>query len=149
MPKYYFKLQPLLDKEQIYEDECVRGLRVLKDALQDEKNKLDELNDHETKCQRDLKVKKQHHITTAELKVYEDYFGRLKNDMSNSNRRLEKITKKVEVVQGELLKIMKKRKALEKLKEIGKEEYLNNLQLSLNKEMDDIAMTRFNKNLRA
>ncbi len=149
MPKYYFKLQPLLDKEQIYEDECVRGLRVLKDALQDEKNKFDELKDYETKCQKDLKVKKQHHITTAELKVYEDYFGRLKNDISNSNRRFGEITKKVEVVQDELLKIMKKRKALEKLKEIGKEEYTNNLQLSLNKEMDDIAMTRFNKNLRA
>ncbi len=149
MPKYYFKLQPLLDKEQIYEDECVRGLRVLKDALQDEKNKLDELKDYETKCQKDLKVKKQHYVTTAELKVYEDYFGRLKNDISNSNRRLGAITKKVEAVQDELLKIMKKRKALEKLKEIGEEEYINNLHLLLNKEMDDIAMIRFNKNLRA
>jgi flagellar biosynthesis chaperone FliJ len=44
---------------------------------------------------------------------------------------------------------MKKRKALEKLKEIGKEEYINNLNLSLNKEMDDIAMTRFNNKQRA
>ncbi len=145
MPKYYFKLQPLLDKEQIYEDECVRELRVIKDAFQDEENKLERLKNLEIKSQKELKEKKQHHITTAELKVYEDYFERLDNDINNSKHLLEEITKKMEVVQNELLKIMKKRKALEKLKEIGKEEYINNLNLSLNKEMDDIAMTRFNK----
>ncbi|MEE8190828.1 MAG: flagellar export protein FliJ [Candidatus Scalindua sediminis] len=149
MPKYYFKLQPLLDKEQIYEDECVRGLRVIKDALQDEENKLGKLKNHEIKSQKELKKKKQCHITTAELKVYEDYFERLDNDIKNSKHLLKEITKKMEAVQNELLKIMKKRKALEKLKEIGKEEYINNLDLSLNKEMDDIAMTRFNNKQRA
>ncbi|MBO1224811.1 MAG: flagellar export protein FliJ [Candidatus Scalindua sediminis] len=149
MPKYYFKLQPLLDKEQIYEDECVRGLRVIQGALQDEENKLGKLKNHEIKSQKELKKKKQCHITTAELKVYEAYFERLDNDIKNSKRLLKEITKKMEAVQNELLKIMKKRKALEKLKEIGKEEYINNLNLSLNKEMDDIAMTRFNNKQRA
>ncbi len=149
MSKYYFKLQPLLDKEQIYEDKCVRELRVIKDALQDEENKLERLKNLEIKSQKELKTKRQHHITTAELKVYEDYFERLDNDINNSKHLLEEITKKKEAVQDELLKIMKKRKALEKLNEIGKEEYINNLNLSLNKEMDDIAMTRFNNKQRA
>ncbi len=149
MSKYYFKLQPLLDKEQIYEDKCVRELRVIKDALQDEENKLERLKNLEIKSQKELKTKRQHHITAAELKVYEDYFERLDNDINNSKHLLEEITKKKEAVQDELLKIMKKRKALEKLKEIGKEEYINNLNLSLNKEMDDIAMTRFNNKQRA
>ncbi|MFQ5713236.1 MAG: flagellar export protein FliJ [Candidatus Scalinduaceae bacterium] len=144
MPKYNFKLQPLLDKEQIYEDECVRELRVIKDELQEEEDKLERLKNLEIKSQKELKGKKQHHITAAELKVYEDYFERLDNDIKNSKRLLEEITKKIEAVQNELLKIMKKRKALEKLKEIGKEEYINSLNLTLNKEMDDIAMTRFN-----
>ena len=83
------------------------------------------------------------------MKVYEAYFERLDNDIKNSKHLLKEITKKMEAVQNELLKIMKKRKALEKLKEIGKEEYINNLNLSLNKEMDDIAMTRFNNKQRA
>ncbi len=149
MPKYYFKLQPLLDKEQIYEDECVRGLRVIQDELQDEENKLGKIKNHEIKSQKELKKKKQCHITTAELKIYEAYFERLDNDVKNSKHLLKEMTKKMEVVQDELLKIMKKRKSLEKLKEIGKEEYINNLNLSLNKEMDDIAMTRFNNKQRA
>ena len=55
----------------------------------------------------------------------------------------------MEAVQDKLLKIMKKKKALEKLKERGREEYTNNLYLSLNKELDDIAMIRFNKKQRA
>ncbi len=148
MPKYYFKLQPLLNKEQVYEDECVSELKVIKEALQDEENKLKELKKCETKCQEELKSKKQYHITTAELRIYEDYFEGLDDDINNSKRISEKITKKMEVVQDKLLKIMKKKKALEKLKERGKEEYMNNLYLSLNKELDDIAMTRFNKKQR-
>jgi flagellar export protein FliJ len=149
MTKYYFKLQPLLNKEQIYEDECARELKVIKDALQDEENKLKELKRRETKCQEELKSKKQYHITTAELRIYEDYFEGLDDDINNSKRLWEEITKKMEAVQDKLLKIMKKKKALEKLKERGKEEYTNNLYLSLNKELDDIAMIRFNKKQRA
>ncbi len=149
MPKYYFKLQPLLNKEQVYEDECVRELKVIKDALQDEENKLKELKRRETKCQEELKSKKQYHITTAELRIYEDYFEGLDDDINNSKRLWEEITKKMKAVQDKLLKIMKKRKALEKLKERGREEYTNNLYLSLNKELDDIAMIRFNKKQRA
>ena len=149
MPKYYFKLQPLLNKEQIYEDECARELKVIKDALQDEENKLKELKRRETKCQEELKSKKQYHITTAELRIYEDYFEGLDDDINDSKRLWEEITKKMKAVQDKLLKIMKKKKALEKLKERGKEEYTNNLYLSLNKELDDIAMIRFNKKQRA
>ncbi|MHC4182155.1 MAG: flagellar export protein FliJ [Planctomycetota bacterium] len=149
MAKYYFKLQPLLNKEQVYEDECVRELKVIKEALQDEENKLKEFKKRETKCQEELKSKKQYHITIAELRIYDDYFEGLDDNINNSNRLLEKITKKMEVVQDKLLKIMKKKKALEKLKERGKAEYINNLYLSLNKELDDIAMTRFNKKQRA
>ncbi len=149
MPKYYFKLQPLLNKEQVYEDECVSELKVIKETLQDEENKLKEFKKRETKCQEELKSKKQYHITTAELRIYEDYFEGLDDDINNSKRLLEEITKKMEAVQDKLLKIMKKKKALEKLKERGKEEYTNNLYLSLNKELDDIAMTRFNKKQRA
>jgi flagellar protein FliJ len=148
MPKYNFKLQPLLNKEQVYEDECVRELKAIKDALQDEQNKLERLKNREIKCQKELKAKKQYNITTAELKVYEDYFERLDYDINNSKHLLEEITKKMEAVQDELLKIMKKKKALEKLKERGREEYISNLYLSSNKELDDIAMTRFNKKQR-
>ena len=149
MTKYYFKLQSLLNKEQIYEDECARELKVIKDALQDEENKLKEFKKRETKCQEELKSKKQYHITTAELRIYEDYFEGLDDDINNSKRLWEEITKKMEAVQDKLLKIMKKKKALEKLKERGKEEYTDNLYLSLNKELDDIAMIRFNKKQRA
>ena len=83
------------------------------------------------------------------MRIYEDYFEGLDDDINNSKRLWEEITKKMEAVQDKLLKIMKKKKALEKLKERGKEEYTNNLYLSLNKELDDIAMIRFNKKQRA
>ena len=43
MQKFHFRLQPLLNKERIYEDECVGRLRVIQDTFLNEKNKLENL----------------------------------------------------------------------------------------------------------
>jgi flagellar biosynthesis chaperone FliJ len=53
------------------------------------------------------------------------------------------MTKEFRVVQEELAKIVKKRKALEKLRDKWEEEYKDYLISLSNKEMDDIAMTKF------
>ncbi|MFQ5962956.1 MAG: flagellar export protein FliJ [Candidatus Scalinduaceae bacterium] len=143
MQKYHFKLQPLLDKELIYEDKCVRSMKKLQDEFLDTKDKLEKLVKHVIKYQKELKIKKEHQISPSELKLYEDYFLRLDKETINRKYTLKENKKKLETAQTKLLKIVKRRKALEKLKERGMEEHRNNLALLLNKEMDDIAMLKF------
>lgn len=143
MQKFYFKLQPLLNKERIYEDECAKRLRIRQNALQEEICKLENIIKQKIKCQEELKIKKQNQIIPAELRLYEDYFVRLDYKIGTGKCTIKEMAKKVEAVQKELIEIVKKRKALEKLKERKQEEYRSNLLLSLNKEMDDIAMTKF------
>lgn len=143
--RHHFRLQPLLEKEQIHEGEFARGLKVLKDLFRGEEDKLAEIKKKRDECQRRLEERKQIYIEGLELRLYEKYFVKLESDEKESMCLLKEIEKKIEFVQRELTKIMKRRKALEKLKEKGKSEFLDNLQFLLNKEMDDIAIMNFSK----
>jgi len=143
MQRFHFKLQPLLNKELIYENECIGRLRTIQDKLLKEEDKLRNLKNQKKICQSDLSSKKLNDITSAELMAYEEYFLRLGSDANSGRIRLQEVTKEFRIVQEELAKIVKKRKALEKLRDRWEEEYKDYLASLSNKEMDDIAMTKF------
>jgi flagellar FliJ protein len=141
--KYYFKLQPLLNKEKFIEDECARALKALHDASQAETEKIEKHIELEIKYQDELATKKQKQISPSEFKVYEDYFVRVNDEIDAGRNTIKEIAKKLKIAQDKLSKIVKKRKALEKLKERGHEEYKSELFSALTKEMDDIAISKF------
>jgi flagellar export protein FliJ len=141
--KFHFKLQPLLNKELIYENECIGRLRAIQDKLLKEEDKLRNLKNQKIICQNDLSSKKLNDIASVELRTYEEYFLKLGSEINSGNIKLQEMTKEFKVVQEELAKIVKKRKALEKLRDRWEEEYKDYLVSLSNKEMDDIAMTKF------
>jgi len=141
--KFYFKLQPLLNKELIYENECIGRLRIIRDNILIEDDKLRNLKKQKITSQSELKSKKLHDIASVELRAYEEYFLKLGSDINTCNIRLLEITKELRIVQEELAKIVKRRKALEKLSDRWEKEYKDYLVSLSNKEMDDIAMTKF------
>ena len=147
MQKFHFKLQPLLNKERIYEDECIGRLRVIQDTLLNEKNKFGNLKKCKLVSLSELNSKKRQEITSEELRTYEDYFLKLGSDFDASKSRMLEISKELNAVQDELIKMVKKRKALEKLRDRWEEEHKSHLSSTSNKEMDDIAMTKFNNKL--
>ncbi len=147
MQKFHFKLQPLLNKELIYENECIGRLRIIQDKLLKEEDKLRNLKNQKIICQNDLKSKKLHDIASVELRSYEEYFLKLGSEINSGNIKLQEMAKELRIVQEELAKIVKKRKALEKLRDRWEEEYKDYLVSLSNKEMDDIAMTRFTNKL--
>lgn len=145
--KFHFKLQPLLNKERIYEEECVGRLRTVQGTLREKSIELENLNKRKLIGQSDLASRKREEITSTELTTYEDYFVNLVVSMNVSKSRIQEISNEVNIVQEELIEIVKKRKALEKLRDRWEEEYSNYLEALANKEMDDIAMTKFNNKL--
>ncbi len=143
MQKFHFKLQPLLNRELIYESECVGRMRAIQGKYLKEEDKTRDLENQKILCQNDLSSKKQHDISPAELRAYEKYFLKLDSDSNSSNTKMQEMTKEYRTAQDELVKIVKKRKALEKLRDKWEEEYKDYLESLSNKEMDDIAMTKF------
>ncbi len=145
--KFHFKLQPLLNKERIYEDECVGRLRVVQGILHKEKAELESLMKRKLASQSELTSRKKQEITSKELAAYEDYFVNLAVSMDTSKSRMQEISAELNTVQEELIEIVKKRKGLEKLRDRWEEEHRNYLEHLSNKEMDDIGMIKFNNKL--
>ena len=145
--KFHFKLQPLLNKERIYEEECVVRLRAVQEIFLNEKAELENLNKRKLTSQNELASKKRQKITSTELTTYEDYFVNLGACMEISKSRIQEISIKLNVVQEELIAIVKKRKGLEKLRDKWEEEHREYLELLSNKEMDDIGMIKFNNKM--
>ena len=115
----------------------------MQDKFLKEEDKLRNLKNQKILCQKDLSSRKKHDIAPVELRTYEKYFLRLDSEFNSGNIKLQKMTKEYRFVQEELVKIVKKRKALEKLRDKWEEEYKDYLESLSNKEMDDIAMTKF------
>ncbi len=142
--KFHFKLQPLLNKERIYEEECVVRLRTVQGTLLNEKKELENLRKRRLTSQSELANRKRKNITYAELTTYEDYFVGLTVRMDTSKIRIQEISTKLNTVQEELIEIVKKRKALEKLRDRWEEEHRNYIEHLSNKELDEIGMIKFN-----
>lgn len=145
--KFHFKLQPLLNKERIYEEQCVVRLRAVQEILLNEKVELENLKKSKLTSQSELASKKKQDITSTELTTYEDYFVNLSVCMEVSKSRIQEVSIKVNVVQEELIGIVKKRKGLEKLRDKWEEEHKEYMEHLSNKEMDDIGMIKFNNKL--
>ncbi len=145
--KFHFKLQPLLNKERIYEDECVGRLRVVQGTLHKEKAELENLMKKKLASQSELASIKKREMVPKELTAYEDYFVNLAVSMDTSKSKIQEILTELNTVQEELIEIVKRRKGLEKLRDRWKEEHINYLEQLSNKEMDDIGMIKFNSKL--
>ncbi len=142
--KFHFKLQPLLNKERIYEEECVVRLRTVQGTFLNEKTNLENLKKRKQTSQSELDSRKRQNISSWELSTYEDYFVGLAVSMDTSKTRIQEISTELDTIQEELIEIVKKRKALEKLRDRWEEEHRNYLEHLSNKEMDEIAMIKFN-----
>ncbi len=147
MQKFHFKLQPLLNKERIYEDECVGRLRIIQEKLKNEEDKIENLKSCRIASANELKSKKKHEISSDELRAYECYFMNLISRIDACEAKKQEISKELSVVQDELFKIIKRRKALEKLMDRWEAEHKSHLTFLSNKEMDDIAMAKFTNKL--
>ncbi len=116
---------------------------TIQDKLLKEEGKLRNLKNQKVICQNDLSSKKQNDVASVELRTYEEYFLRLGSEINSGNIKLQEMTKEFRIVQEELAKLVKKRKALEKLRDRWEEEFKDYMASLSNKEMDDIAMTKF------
>jgi flagellar export protein FliJ len=145
--KFHFKLQPLLNKERIYEEECVGRLRDVQGVFLNEKSELENLKKRKLDSQSTLSSIRNHILTSDELRTYEDYFLNIGYRIDASKSRIQELSIALNTVQEELMEIIKKRKGLEKLRDRWEEEHKIELELVLNKEMDDIAMTKFSNKL--
>jgi flagellar export protein FliJ len=129
---FHFKFQKLLEIEKCREEDIVKELKKLQRILHDEEKLLVFL-------QSVLSLQSEVNVFV----LFESYFSKLNRDITTQASKVKDVYKKVDHVRETLLRVFKKRKVLEKLRERYEKEYKEQALRMENKTFDEIATSRF------
>ena len=136
---YRFRLDPLLNHRRYQEEVLQKELADKKKRLQTEQHILRDLRDKKRQTLQQLETRQKQGRPASELKLYVDFIDHLKVELEAQLERVRKAQLQFDTTRHALMAAMKKRKALEKLKEKGRKAYE---QTRLKKEralLDDVA----------
>ena len=141
--RFHFKFQKLLEIEKCREKDLIKELSVVKNKLHDEEKLLVFLKSVLSLQQSEM-VKKIHTLGEAnEFVLFESYFSKLNHDIIIQESKVKEASKRVYSVQNTLLKVFKKRKVFEKIRERQEKGYKEQALRLENKHYDEIATSRF------
>lgn len=137
MPKFTFRLQPVLNIRNQQEENLKNEMGKAIQKLEEEKQKLHSLEDKESQIVDEFN-KKTKKTTVKSLLQFNDYIGFLKSDIMTQKENVNKAAVNVDKVRGDLIKAVKNRKIMDKLKEKKKEEYVQEEKKLEHKANDEI-----------
>jgi flagellar FliJ protein len=140
---YRFNLQSLLNHRRYQEEVLQRELADLKKRLAGEKDKLRALKKKMREYAQQLQQKQKEGRCASEIKLFFDFVDHISQDIRDQHQKVAGAQKNFYLKREELIAVVKKRKALEKLKAKGRQAYQ---QRQLKKErdlMDEVASRQF------
>ncbi len=139
---YTFKLQTLLNHRRHQEEELQQQLADARRKLTDEQNQLRRKKREKQERIHTLQQKQATGCTISDSLLYVSYIEQLCRDIEQQVQRVQQAEKKVRRKRRQLIAAVKKRKILAKLKEKGRQAYLQKQMQNERKFMDEIASTR-------
>jgi len=136
---YRFNLEPLLNHRRYQEELLQRELADLKKRLAAEKDKLRALKKKMHEYLQHLRQKQKEGRRASEIKLFFDFVDHISQDIQAQRRRVAGAEKKFSLKREELIAVMKKRKALDKLKAKGRQAYQQRLLKKERDFMDEVA----------
>ncbi|MDQ1272816.1 MAG: flagellar protein FliJ [Planctomycetota bacterium] len=140
---FHFKFQKLLEIEKCREEDIVKELKKLQRILHDEEKLLvflqSVLSLQQSEMEKELHMQSEANVFV----LFESYFSKLNRDITTQASKVKDVYKKVDHVRETLLRVFKKRKVLEKLRERYEKEYKEQALRMENKTFDEIATSRF------
>ncbi len=139
---FRFKLQALLNHRHYQEDICQKELARAQHKLADEQGKLRQLKhvkrDHILK----LQAKQRERFSTAEMMLCVNYIQQLSRQIEAQKIGVRDAAKQVNRRRNDLIRIVKKRKTLETLKEKQQQAHNQKMIRDERKQMDEVASLR-------
>jgi flagellar FliJ protein len=146
MPKFKFRLQPLLNIKIQLEDSAKNELGKAVHRLEEEKEKARLLVLNREKYISEFQQKTSSFIRIDELKGYSLYISKLAKNIELQNKNVKEASDNVDKYREDLIKIVKERKILEKLKEKKYNEYLSELGKDEQRRIDEIVSYKYTEN---
>ena len=148
MPRFQFRLQQFLGvKEQIEDQKEMEYGKALQ-RLEEEKQKLRELNEQRLQTIEDLRQALTKAIAPIEIRRYNNSIERFKHHIKVQEERVTAAENFVEEKRQELVQAMKERKALEVVKDSAMEEYLREMDLKERKLVDELVSFKYTDKLK-
>jgi flagellar export protein FliJ len=113
---YRFKLEVLLNHRRHQEEDCQKELAQTERQLADERGKLRRLKEEKRDNIQKLQAQQQSHINVSAIILSVDYIRQLSHKIETQIECVREATRQVNQKRTDLVKIVKKRKTLERLK---------------------------------
>ena len=140
---FHFKFQKLLEIEKCKEENLVKELQSLQKQLRDEEKLLVFLQSVLTVQQSEMEKELCKQSDARLFVLFESYFSKLNRDIAIQSAKVEDTSKKAGCARENLLRVFKKRKVLEKLRERYEKEYKAHVLKMENKHFDEIAISKY------
>jgi len=144
---YKFSLGAVLNHRKFLEENLQKELGALKRALADEKKKLADLKNARQQSSAELLQKQQKAMTVSENLLYIRFIEQLFERLKKQNLKVCEAEQIVESKREDLVEAVKKRKAMEILKEKGLKKYNQKLLLDEQNFMNEMASVRFKRKM--
>jgi flagellar FliJ protein len=146
--RYQFKLEALRRYRRHQEEILQRELGTLQRICDQAVKKLNETVGRHRRTESDLDLKQREPGFASQITMYQRYLKALEKRIEDQQRAVNEAQKACADKRALLLKVVKKRKTLEKLKENGLRVHIANLNQEEQKFIDEMAVNRFTLNQR-
>ncbi len=145
MPKFRFKLQPVLHQRRGKEDTLKKELADIKRLFEIEKSVLEELKHKLLDIHTKLREKQKSLLDPSEAMAYSNYIDKVEQEIELQIVKLTDIANKVKRAQERLIEASKDKKILEKLYDKQYEEFKRELEQVEQNLIDEIATIRHSR----
>lgn len=141
--KYQFKLEAVRRLREFEEEKCQREFGDALRIMEGEQQILHGLFASRKRTEEAFRDQTEQGDTSGQAMMYHHYLQKLAGDIEVQNEKVSKAKKVCEQMRQALLTAMKKRKALDRLKEKGEQAFLEQLNSEEQKFINEIAINRF------
>ncbi len=141
--KYQFKLEAVRRLREFEEEKRQREFSDAQRIAENEQVVLDKLIVSRSRTEAEFRQNAETGDTASQAAMYRFYLERLTEQVKDQERKVAKAKKACEEKREALLEAMKKRKALDRLKEKGEQAFLAQLNSDEEKFINEMAINRF------
>ena len=144
---YRFNLESILQYRIFIEKTLQREFIILKQELFGEKEKLNTCIKEREKNMIEFDQKHREGVSVSTSLLYKNFFDRLAKEFKQQKIRVDKVRKKADDKNSDLIEAVKKRKMLDKLKKKGLRLYMNKLAKQEQNFIDEVAIHNHIRNM--
>ena len=142
---YKFSLEPVLKYRKLLEEDLQKDFAVLKRQLLDEREKLSNFEQVRERFSEELQQKQMKNFNVSDILLYTDFLQEVSKEIEKQSKKILEAEKRVDHKREELVGAMKNRKIIDRLREKGLKDHVQEMSKKEQDLMNEAAINIFNK----